>query len=310
MIGIEKIGMYLPDRKVENLSRCLQLGIEESFLKNKIGVETYSVKSDGQETSDLCLEAFLNLKNDYPLDIKEIGCIVVCTQNPDGFGLPHTAAILHAKLKANESCGAFDVSLGCSGYVYSLSIIKSFMRENNIDRGLLFTCDPYSKIIDPKDKNTALLFGDAATVTLMSQTPIWQIGISDWGTKGRDHRAIRTDENRRFNMNGRAVFNFAVQTVPKSIQKTLELNNTSAKDIDLFLLHQASRYVIDIIRKRLGVASCLLPFHAKTQGNTVSSSIPLLLANVEDGPQKVILCGFGVGLSWGTTLLTKNNSVG
>ena len=100
-----------------------------------------------------------------------IDCLVVVTQNPDGDGLPHTSAIVHAKLNLKTSCAVFDISLGCSGYVYSLSIIKSFMESNSLKNGLLFTCDPYSKIIDINDKNTSMLFGDAATVTMMNTKP-------------------------------------------------------------------------------------------------------------------------------------------
>ena len=149
------------------------------------------------------------------------------------------------------------------------------------------------------------MFGDAATVTLISENPKWAIGISDWGTRGTGHDAIKINDNNVFAMNGRAVFNFAVQTVPKSIEKTLRKNNLSIEDIDIFLLHQASKYVIEIIRKRLKVDEAHLPFKAKDYGNTVSSSIPLLLEELDSDFNNIIISGFGVGLSWGTTLLSK-----
>jgi len=305
MIGIETIGSYIPAKKISNLNKSSK-NFDDSFIKNKIGMEAFAIKDRDQETSDLCLNAYNNLPKKT---MSNIECIVVCTQNPDGYGLPHTSAILHQKLGLDENCAAFDISLGCSGYVYSLSIIKSFMIENNLRNGLLFTCDPYSKIVDRKDNNTGLLFGDAATVTLISENPKWAIGISDWGTRGAAHDAIKINDNNVFTMNGRAVFNFAVQTIPKSIEKTLKKNNISIDDIDIFLLHQASKYVIEIIRKRLKVDEAHLPFKAKNYGNTVSSSIPLLLEELESNFNNIIISGFGVGLSWGTTLLSKISTV-
>jgi len=134
------------------------------------------------------------LRRKFPIQENNIDALIVVTQNPD-VNLPHTSAIVHGKLSLPAKCACFDVSLGCSGYVYGLSIISSFLRENSLRTGLLFTSDPYSKIIDRNDKNTALLFGDAASVTLIGDDPIYTMGSFTFGTIGRDygeHKAKRS----------------------------------------------------------------------------------------------------------------------
>src|SRR3990172_238937 len=123
MLGIKNIASYIPDTKILNSARKEQFGIDEDFIRNKIGVESVSVKSASEETSDLCIRAFQNLLQKTDLDAGAVDVIVVVTQNPD-LSIPHTSAIVHGKLGLKEQCACFDVSLGCSGYVYGLSIIQ------------------------------------------------------------------------------------------------------------------------------------------------------------------------------------------
>ncbi len=129
--------------------------------KQKPVSHTLPRKSPDQETSDLCVAAFQDLCAGRHIDVSKIDCIVVCTQNPDSDGIPHVSAIVHGKLGLSETCASFDISLGCSGYVYGLSLVSSFMEANDLRKGLFFTADPYSKIIDMNDKNTSLLLGTA-----------------------------------------------------------------------------------------------------------------------------------------------------
>jgi len=307
MIGIQSIGTYIPTKRRDNLLRMSQFSVDEEFLKTKIGMLSLAIKDDSEETSDLCCSAFDDLiKKTDDIIVDDIDCIVVCTQNPDGNGLPHTSAIVHAKLGLPTSCAAFDVSLGCSGYVYSLSILQGFMLANGFKKGLLFTCDPYSKIIDNNDKNTSLLFGDAATVTLISEQPEWKTGKFLFGTQGAEGAAIKIQDNsHKLEMNGRGVFSFTATVMPKHINDMLEMNNLTSDDIDLFALHQGSRFIVDTLRKRLGVEENKVPFVAKKYGNTVSSSIPLMLSELAEGKNKIVIAGFGVGLSWASTVLYK-----
>jgi len=304
LIGIERIGVYIPETKEDNYEKRSTFNIDQNFIDDKVGVRYTAKKSDQEETSDLCIRAYSDLKKKVPVESEEIGLIVVVTQNPDNNGLPHTSAIVHDRLNLPEKCAAFDISLGCSGYVYGLSTVISFMKENEIEKGLLFTADPYSKIIDCKDKNTSLLFGDAATVTLLSSDPVWKLGKSDFGTYGKGADALCVKDGKLF-MDGRKIFNFSATTVVKSIKNTLAKNNLTVDQVETFLLHQASKYLVDMIAFRIGVDK--VPFFAKDYGNTISSSIPIGLNSVffHSKHQNILLSGFGVGLSWATTIITR-----
>jgi 3-oxoacyl-[acyl-carrier-protein] synthase-3 len=252
------------------------------------------------------VKAFANLQEKSGLDKNQVRCIIVVTQNPDGDGLPHTSAIVHKKLELGPDCAAFDISLGCSGFVYGLSVIESFMAANRMTCGLLFTCDPYSKIINPEDKNTSLLFGDAATVTLVNDKPRLRSIDFAFGTKGSEGEALVSTKG-VLSMDGRAVFNFSATEVPVQIRKLLEENALGIEDIDIFLLHQGSKYIIDTIARRLGLGAEKVPSNLKNMGNTVSSSIPMLLNQYlhEGNVRTILLSGFGVGLSWASSLLKR-----
>ena len=305
MLGIERIAGYLPQKRHHNADRIEEFSIGHDFLNDKLGVTQIAVKEEFEETSDMCVKAFEHLVKNHYIAIDTVDCLAVCTQNPDGWGLPHTSAIVHHKLNLSQRCATFDISLGCSGYVYSLSIFHAFMQANGYKHGLLFTCDPYSKIINAKDKNTALLFGDAATVTYFSEKPQWCLGKPVFGTAGKDWEAIKVGEDGRFSMQGRAVFNFAATTVPGNILETLDKNGLKKDDIDLFVLHQGSKYILDVVARRLNVPRIRMPFLAGNYGNTVSSSIPLILEQSAKEKRNILISGFGVGLSWGSLILTE-----
>lgn len=307
MIGIEAIGTYLPPGRIDNRQRMAQFEVDEAFLNEKTGMLRLAVKAEDEETSDLCCKAFADLQAKTTIQLEDIECVVVCTQNPDGKGLPHTSAIVHGKLGLPDTCSVFDISLGCSGFVYGLSVIQSFMQANGLRKGILFTADPYSKIVDERDKNTSLLFGDGATATLISDAPKWLTGKFLFGSYGKENAAIQIKENsQKLLMNGRGVFSFSATTVPKNIVSMLEANNLAIEDIDCFALHQGSRYIVETIKKRLGVTDEKCPFVAADYGNTVSSSIPLLLDSIDYDAKHVVIAGFGVGLSWASTVLFKN----
>lgn len=307
MIGIEEIGVYFPEGGVSNYDRKEQFGIDDIFIKEKIGVESLKIKSDDEETSDLCVKAFENILEKKEIDKSKVDCLVVVTQNPD-YNLPHTSAIVHGKLDIHENCACFDISLGCSGYVYALSVIQSFMKENNFKSGLLFTADPYSKIIQPDDKNTSLLFGDAATVTLIDHNPVFVSNKFNFGTIGKDYENLICKQG-KLAMNGRAIFNFAARYVPKDIEKLLMKNTKSADDIDLFLFHQGSKHIVETLKRRINIPEGKIPFGVVKYGNTVSSSIPILLSNYVKNKEigNIVISGFGVGLSWSSTILSRVN---
>jgi len=306
VIGIQEIGTYIPAARIDNRQRMERFEVDEAFLLEKTGMTELAVKGDNEETSDLCCRAFEDLVEKSGLSVDEIECLVVCTQNPDGKGLPHTSAVVHGKLNLPKTCAAFDISLGCSGFVYGLSIIQAFMQANGMTKGVLMTADPYSKILDQNDKNTSLLFGDAATATLISDQPKWLTGRFKFGTSGQEGEAIKVNpEAGALSMNGRAVFSFSATVVPNNIKDMLTLNGLELADIDLFALHQGSRFIVDTLKKRLGLPEDRAPFVATEYGNTVSSSIPLILCGVPKSCGRIVIAGFGVGLSWGSTVLFR-----
>ena len=307
MIGIKCIGSYIPQNRICNKDKLKKHGLSLDFIENKIGIQSISQKNREMTTSDMCVEAFNSLSKHYKtLDTSKIDFVCVCTQNGD-YTLPHTSAIVHKKLALSSNCATFDISLGCSGYIYSLLIAKSFMESNKLKRGLVFTADPYSNIIDLNDKNTSLLFGDAATVTLLSSDPIFIIGEGAFLTKGEEYGALIKEKNKKLFMDGRRIFNFVIRNVPLNIEQCLRKNRSFMNDIDIFMFHQASKYILDNLIKKLKIDEIKAPFVIGKYGNTVSSSLPLLLEEymLDIKNKNVLLCGFGVGLSAASLILRR-----
>ena len=304
-IGIKKIAVYRPEYYIDNLKQAAKLDATEDFIRTKIGMLHLSHREKSQDTTDLAQAAVRRLFDQHELTPEQVECLVLVTQNPDNKGLPHSSSVLHHKLGIASSCAVFDISLGCSGFVQGLSIVTAFMKSCGFRNGLLVTADPYSKIIDPTDRNTALLFGDGATATWLSDTPCWDIGSIDFGILSDQKDALSIGANGCLTMNGRAVFNFAATQIPASVERLLNHAKMTIDQIDLVLLHQGSRYIVEYLAKRLG-AEKKTPFAATEYGNTVSSSIPMLLAEqVPETAERLVLSGFGVGLAWATCLLEK-----
>lgn len=307
MIGIEQIASYIPSGRLSNYEKKEKFGINDNFIEKRIGVKSVAVKERSDDTSDLCVKSYRNLLKKIDLDISKIDVAIVVTQNPD-YNIPHTSAIVHGKIGLPESCACFDVSLGCSGYVYGLSIMKSLMLTNNFRKGLLFTADPYSKIVDPEDKNTSLLFGDAAAVTLLSGDYAYDIGNCTFGTVGSQYKDLICVDRKLF-MNGAQIFNFVTKYIPADIEKLLKINDLALGSIDKFILHQGSRFLIETLSRDIGVPAAKVAFDMSEYGNTVSSSLPIILEEEmqNNANKNILLSGFGAGLSWSGAILRRNN---
>lgn len=305
MLGIENIGSYIPAGRISNYARQEKFGIDEHFIEEKIGVKSVSRKGTEEETSDLCLKAFADLRARSGLEPSEIEALVVVTQNPD-FPIPHTSAIVQGRLGLSEECACFDISLGCSGFVYGLSTIIAFMNANGLKKGVLITADPYSKVVDPEDKNTTLLFGDAAGATLISDQPVLVPGNFTFGTCGSDFDKLIVRDGALY-MNGRAVFNFAAKRVPADIEKMAARNDIALEEVDRFLFHQGSKIIVEAIAKKLNLPLDKVPFIICDYGNSCASTIPLLLVPELENPEvkTIAISGFGVGLSWASGLLRR-----
>jgi 3-oxoacyl-[acyl-carrier-protein] synthase-3 len=300
---IHAIGTYLPSRRESNREMAEAFGFQRDFLQDVLGFVARSVKETHETTSDLCVRAFDDLRQRASIDTDKIQLVAVVTQNPD-LRIPHTAAIVHNKLGLAKGCMTFDISQGCAGYCHGVAIVTGLMESAKLDRAILFTCDPYTNIIDPTDKDVALIFGDAATASYFTRDGSgYRLIDSAFGTLPKSHECLRCDD--LLKMDGYAVFNHAARQIPGSITELLGRNEMTADDVDRFLLHQASKYIVEFIRTRLKVSAEKAPFVAAGYGNTVSSSIPLMLqAEIAACERNVLLLsGFGIGFSWGNNLL-------
>ncbi|KJK05654.1 MULTISPECIES: ketoacyl-ACP synthase III [Pseudomonas] len=309
MIGIKSIASYVPVEGLDNYAQGAKFDKDQEFILGKIGSTFLPRKDAAQETSDLCVEAVKALFAANPnLSPDAIDALIVVTQNGDEEGLPHTAAIVQDKLGLPTHVAAFDISLGCSGYVYGIYAMKGFMEAAGLKNGLLITADPYSKIVDPEDRNTTMLFGDAATATWMGEGAAWQLGKAKFGTDGGGAAHLKVSDGLFF-MNGRQVFNFALLKVPAHLHELLGESNLTPAEIDLFCIHQGSAAIVDAVARRFEDDPDKFVKDMVETGNTVSSSIPLLLEKhvIGSAHKRVALSGFGVGLSWGSAIIERKD---
>src|SRR5207245_1827145 len=298
------------------------------FVTEKIGIESRRFLAPDEPPVSLALEACRRLFAECrDLDAGNVGLLVMVTQNPD-YKIPHSSALLQDALGLGKNVTCFDLNLGCSGYVYALSVVKSLMVVESISDALLVTCDPYSRIMSKKDRDTVALFGDAATASWVSMEVGAELGKPDFGTDGagaenlivrlggsanpmmsvdREKGPSEVDEGYRLSMNGRGILEFMMQQVPLSVSRCLKKNGLSVSDVDYFVFHQASQFLLHQLRKKIGLDSAKVPCNIKEVGNTVSSSIPLLLAQMQAKGElvgkRVLVSGFGVGLSWATNVI-------
>ncbi|WP_313290426.1 ketoacyl-ACP synthase III [Stutzerimonas nitrititolerans] len=309
MTGIKAIASFIPDNTLDNLEQGRSFGESEEFIREKIGATRLARMTDGMETSDMAVGAINALFSQTGLKLEQVEALVVVTQNPDGHGLPHTSAIVQSKAGLPTNIAAFDVSLGCSGYVYGLAIIKGLMATTGMKNGILVTADPYSKVIDPKDRVTTLLFGDAATATWIGQDPLYDVVTPVFSTDGSGAEHLKVEEG-VLSMNGRQVFNFAATKVPQQIKEYLQQHQLQPQDIDLYCMHQGSASIVSTIARRFNEVADRFVNDMDQTGNAVSSTLPLLLEKRIHDPANgtILLSGFGVGLSWATTLLKRNET--
>ena len=316
-IGIDHISYALPDGRAETNDELTAVhGFDHDFISQQLGIDTRLKLKKEETVSDLCASAVNRLLEDASIDIHSVECIGVVTQTPD-YCLPHTSAIVHSQIGLSKNCAAFDIGLGCSGYVYGLAIMRGLMLAEGLSCGILATADAYSKIMSPKDKATAPLFGDAASATLLRSDGRARLGKVIFGTDGDKHQSLiargsgsRCEKSEPLFMDGRAIFNFMMTEVPKSVLRCLEVNKLSLNDIDFFVFHQASDYMLKTLASRMKIPLSKLVVDMRDIGNTTSSSIPIalqrsVLANKQKDEKqlKILLSGFGVGLSWATAVL-------
>jgi len=331
-VTIQDIAYYLPRNvlKNEELARKYP-NWDVKQLEERVGVATRHIAKDNETALDLALGACKKLFKKNKALRKKIDCLIFCTQSED-YIMPPNSALLHKELNLPERVAAFDFNLACSGYVYGLALSQGLIAAGIASNILLVTADTYSKYINKKDRATRTLFGDAAAVSFINESKTSK-GIVDiiLATSGKGYDKfiipagglripkskktkvskkdksgnIHTLEN--IHMDGRWILAFVNSQVPKQVLQILRRNNLKIDNIDLFIFHQASKIALESLARNLRINPDKVFSNLKDVGNTVSSSIPIALKDAWSSGRvsrgdKVLLCGFGVGLSWATAI--------
>ena len=323
MAQIEKIDFFLPSRNLHNdeIAKKFPDWSAEKIAK-KTGIRTRHISGENEFVSDLAVSAGEKFFKANDINRDDIDFILLCTQSPD-YPFPATACIVQDRLKIPTSAGALDYNLGCSGYIYGLAIARSLVDTGIARNLLLITSETITKYIGENDKGNQTLFGDAAAVTLVTESERQSIGPFVFGTNGggmnsiiakkgmRGHQFAEIPYNKRegaLSMNGPEVFQFSLSVVPTLIKGVLDKAGLENSDIDYFVFHQANAYMLTQIRRRLGIEKDRFIIDMADVGNTVASSIPIALDNMRSRNQlnsgtQVLLAGFGGGLSWGACIV-------
>lgn len=304
-------------------------------IREKTGISERRVAAEHECASDLGVAAAQSLFQTGACRPDEVDYLLFCTQSPDYF-LPPSACIIQDRLGLPTSCGGLDINLGCSGFIYGLGLAKGLIETGQASKVLLITAETYSKHIHPEDGSVRPIFGDAAAATLIRGVPPGQeggdepIGPFVFGTDGRgaEHLIVPAggmrcrmassetlqdpQGNRRtagnLFMDGAEIFNFTLKVVPRTVQELLSKAEMTADDVDLFVFHQANEYMLEHLRRKMGLPKEKFLVALRDFGNTVSATIPIALRCAEQAGQlhagdRIMLVGFGVGYSWGATLI-------
>jgi 3-oxoacyl-[acyl-carrier-protein] synthase-3 len=315
--GIGHITYVFPEDVLDNDQLRQRFEFKPDFLEVKLGIDRRYRARWGEATSDLCAAAVGKLLAESGESPAAIDALIVVTLNPD-YIMPHTAALVQEKCGLPKRVASFDVALGCSGYVYGLSLADSMMRADGFSRVVLVTAVNFSRITDPESRATVPIFGDAATATLLTtDNPRYFLGRCTYGTDGSLAEAIIVrgsgtagDGDGKLEMDGRGVFNFMMREVPPDVERCLELNGLVKDDVALWVFHQASNYMVENLADRLRIPRERVILDLQDGGNTSSCTIPVTLRrrvlDRRDLPEIIGLSGFGVGASWASSFLFKN----
>lgn len=334
-IAIKGISSCVPKNKQLNRELSLMSSDEIEKFIEATGVEERRIADDKTCTSDLCFHAAEKLISELNWNKEDIEVLVFVSQTAD-YILPVSSVILQERLGLSNSCVAFDVPLGCSGYVYGMSIISSMMKATGLKKGILLAGDTSSKLLSQQDKSTVPLFGDAGTATAFEYDSNANNLYFDLGSDGSGKNAIILKDGGARNritqnsleyheyesgikrnschlvLEGMDVFSFGISQAPKTINLLLEKFDLDKEKIDYFVFHQANLMMNKMIVKKLKLPQEKVPYSLQKYGNTSSATIPLTIAlNLKEelfnSAKEVIVCGFGVGLSWGTAKITFDN---
>jgi 3-oxoacyl-[acyl-carrier-protein] synthase-3 len=326
---ISHIAYYLPETVLTNEMLFNEFpDWPPDKIEQKLGIRERHIAGVGETSLDLALKASEILLEKTGKE--GVDFILLCTQSPDYF-LPTSACILQDRLQLPVTTGALDFNLGCSGYIYGLAMAKGLIQSGIAKKVLLVTAETYSKFIHPKDKGNRTIFGDGASATLVEYSEEEHILEFKLGTDGKGmnnlivpNGAMRSpfdpaaedvadaggnvrSANHIF-MNGPEIFNFTIKAIPPLFDSIMKANNLTMDDINYVIFHQANKYMLDYLRQKLKIPSEKFFLDMADTGNTVSATIPIgLKKSLDHGRLNpgdlVLLCGFGVGYSWGATII-------
>lgn len=325
---IKAISYYLPEIILTNeqiAERFPEWSAEK--VAKKVGIIERHLSAKNETAADMAYQAAVKLFEENPEVKEQIDFLLLCSQSVD-YKLPSSSCILQNRLGLKTSCGAFDFNLGCSGYEYGLAVAKGFIVSGVAKNVLLLTAETYTKYIHPEDKGNQTIFGDAATATLISTDGFAEIGEFVLGTdgSGAENLIVRTKGARVPNetgsqsiddngnpiwddhlyMNGGAIFDFTADAVPLMTEELLRKEGLQQEEVDLWIFHQANKYMINYLRKLMSIDKEKFYIFMEKVGNTVSSTVPIAISEARKEGRlhgNVLLAGFGVGLSWGATMI-------
>lgn len=320
---IKAIEYYLPTTIIDNINLANHFNTTEEYIFKHTGIQTRYAVNKNEISSDIALKAAEELLNKHPEYRTQIDYLIFCSQSFDQPS-PTTACTLQHKLNLRKEIGAIDVGLGCSGFMYCLSLAKALIESMQANNILILTAETLTKYLDPNDNTTRFLFGDAATATLVGTSDTQGIGNFVFGSDGSGAEVMYYKQNsfryttvekseeqlKYFRMNGMQVLGFSLKVVPQLIQQIIAKNNISEdlSNLDWIALHQASNIVLDALAKKLKFPNEKYLHSLSHFGNTVSSTIPITLKyNLDNAIIKennsILLAAFGVGLSWCGTVI-------
>lgn len=302
-----------------------EFNVSEKEILKRTGIETRYIAAENETASDLAFRAAKKLLDQNPEYKTKIDYLIFCSDCFD-YIAPATSCILQHRLELPQSTACIDLPYGCSGYVYGLGMANAFLKSGMAKTVLFLTCDTSTKTLSPSNLEQRSIFSDVATANIITYSDNSTDNEFIFGSDGSgaldlyiensafrkpiEKTACRNESNPfgQMVMNGTNVFTFALKTVPKLIKDTLEKNKLTMEEVDLFIFHQANGFMLETLRKKLNIPENKFYTNIKNYGNTVASTLPLAIFTAKEEKKlrkgmKVLLAGFGVGNSWGATVI-------
>ena len=322
---VDSITIYFPEETLDNKKLSNLFNVDDKKILKATGIKNRYISSKEETASDMAYQVVEKFFNRYSINRAIIDCLIFCSECYD-YIAPTSSCILQDRLKLNNNTACLDLPYGCSGYIYGLAMAKSFVNTGIAKNILFVTADTSTKTISPSDLELRSIFSDAASVTLINQENYKTIGEFIFGTDGAGWNSIYIDRsgfrnptdrsflesgglaNGKMVMNGLDIFNFGLRVVPQLVSDTLEKNKLKFEDIDLFIFHQPSLFLLKTLRKKLNIPENKFFVNIEAHGNTVSTSIPLALKEAREQGKlntgmTILLVGFGIGFSWAGSII-------